>query len=69
MTQRIGILRRCTHAVDRMNIDYLIKRLIGRATCRLERGAVLSHCARIKNAAGDTDKIVVGGTAASWASF
>jgi acetyltransferase-like isoleucine patch superfamily enzyme len=43
-----------------MNIDYLIKRLIGRATCRLEQDAVLDSRARIKNARGDTDKIVVG---------
>jgi acetyltransferase-like isoleucine patch superfamily enzyme len=43
-----------------MNIDYLIKRMIGRATCRLEQDAVLGSRARIKNARGDTDKIVVG---------
>ncbi|WP_439369426.1 acyltransferase [Bradyrhizobium sp. DASA03120] len=43
-----------------MNMDYLIKRLIGRATCRLEHDAVLGSGARIKNARGDTDKIVVG---------
>ena len=43
-----------------MNIDYLIKRLIGRATCRLEHDAVLGSRARIKNARGATDKIVVG---------
>jgi acetyltransferase-like isoleucine patch superfamily enzyme len=43
-----------------MNIDYLVRRLIGRATCRLEHDAVLGSRARIKNARGDTNKIVVG---------
>jgi acetyltransferase-like isoleucine patch superfamily enzyme len=43
-----------------MNIDYLMRRLIGRATCRLERDAVLGPCAKIRNIRGDTDKIVVG---------
>jgi acetyltransferase-like isoleucine patch superfamily enzyme len=46
--------------VNRMNIDYLIKRMIGRATCRLEQDAVLGSRARIKNARGDTNKIVIG---------
>ncbi|KRR23765.1 acyltransferase [Bradyrhizobium retamae] len=43
-----------------MNVDYLIQRLIGRATCRLQRDAVLGSRARIRNIRGDTDKIVVG---------
>jgi acetyltransferase-like isoleucine patch superfamily enzyme len=43
-----------------MNIDYWIRRLMGRATCRLEHDAVLGPRARIKNARGNTDKIVVG---------
>ena len=43
-----------------MNIDYLIQRLIGRATCRLRQDAVLGSSARIRNIRGDTDKIVVG---------
>lgn len=43
-----------------MNVDYLIQRLIGRATCRLQQNAVLGPTARIRNIRGDTDKIVVG---------
>jgi acetyltransferase-like isoleucine patch superfamily enzyme len=43
-----------------MNVDYLIQRLIGRATCRLQPDAVLGSSARIRNIRGDTDKIVVG---------
>lgn len=43
-----------------MNIDYMIKRMIGRATCRLEHDAVLGPFAKIKNARGDSNKIVVG---------
>jgi acetyltransferase-like isoleucine patch superfamily enzyme len=43
-----------------MNVDFLIRRLLGRATCRLRQGAVLGSSARIRNIRGDTDKIVVG---------
>jgi len=43
-----------------MNVDYLIQRLIGRATCRLQQDAVLGSTARIRNIRGDTDKIMVG---------
>ncbi|KRQ98350.1 acyltransferase [Bradyrhizobium valentinum] len=43
-----------------MNIDYLIQRLIGRATCRLEEGAALAPSARIRNIYGDTDRIQIG---------
>ena len=43
-----------------MNVDFLIQRLLGRATCRLERDAVLKPTARIRNIRGDTNKIVVG---------
>ncbi|VIO77487.1 acyltransferase [Bradyrhizobium ivorense] len=43
-----------------MNPDYLIQRLIGRATCRLEPDAVLGRYARIRNIRGDSAKIVVG---------
>jgi acetyltransferase-like isoleucine patch superfamily enzyme len=43
-----------------MNIDYLIQRLIGRATCRLGRGAKLSRTARIRNISGDSGRIAVG---------
>ena len=47
-------------AVDGMNLDFMIQRLIGRATCRLQQNAVLKSSARIRNIRGDTDKIVVG---------
>jgi acetyltransferase-like isoleucine patch superfamily enzyme len=43
-----------------MNIDYLIQRLIGRATCRFAPGARLSGTARIRNIFGDSDRIVIG---------
>jgi acetyltransferase-like isoleucine patch superfamily enzyme len=61
MTRRVRFLRRCAHAVDGMNFHFLAQRLIGRATCRLEKDAFLSHTARIRNALGDSDKILVGG--------
>jgi len=43
-----------------MNLDYLTQRLIGRATCRLGRGAKLSRMARIRNISGDSDRIAIG---------
>jgi acetyltransferase-like isoleucine patch superfamily enzyme len=43
-----------------MNVDYLIQRLMGRATCRLQADAVLGRSARIRNIRGDTDTIIVG---------
>ena len=43
-----------------MNIDYLIQRLIGRATCQLAREAKLSRTARIRNISGDSSKIAIG---------
>jgi acetyltransferase-like isoleucine patch superfamily enzyme len=43
-----------------MNLDYLIQRLIGRPTCRLEEGAVLGSRARIRNIYGERDRIRVG---------
>jgi acetyltransferase-like isoleucine patch superfamily enzyme len=61
MTRRVGLLRRCAHAVDGINLHFLIQRLIGRATCRLQKDAFLSHTARIRNALGDSSKIVIGG--------
>ena len=61
MIKRVGLLRRCAHAVDGINLHFLIQRLIGRATCRLQKDAFLSHTARIRNALGDSDKIVIGG--------
>ncbi|MCP3384618.1 acyltransferase [Bradyrhizobium sp. CCGUVB4N] len=42
------------------NADYLIQRVVGRATCRLRSGAALGASARIRNVYGDSDKIVVG---------
>lgn len=43
-----------------MNLDLMIQRLIGRATCRLARNAVLKSSARIRNIRGDSAKIDVG---------
>jgi acetyltransferase-like isoleucine patch superfamily enzyme len=61
MMKRVGLLRRCAHAVDGINLHFLIQRLIGRATCRLQKDAFLSHTARIRNALGDSNQIVIGG--------
>jgi acetyltransferase-like isoleucine patch superfamily enzyme len=43
-----------------MNLDYLIQRLLGRATCQLSPGARLSAKARIRNIAGDSNRILIG---------
>lgn len=43
-----------------VNIDLIVQRLIGRATCELQPGAKLSGTARIRNASGDSSKIAVG---------
>jgi acetyltransferase-like isoleucine patch superfamily enzyme len=45
----------------RINIDLIAQRLIGRATCELQEGATLSRTAKIRNASGESRKIVVGG--------
>jgi acetyltransferase-like isoleucine patch superfamily enzyme len=43
-----------------MNVDYLIQRLMGRATCELSQGSRLSSSARIRNISGDSKMISVG---------
>jgi acetyltransferase-like isoleucine patch superfamily enzyme len=43
-----------------MNAHYLVQRLLGRATCVLQDGAVLTRSARIRNIRGDGHAIVVG---------
>jgi acetyltransferase-like isoleucine patch superfamily enzyme len=60
MTGLATFTRHCAHLVDGMNLHFFIQRLIGRATCRLQKGAFLSHTARIRNALGDSDKIIIG---------
>ena len=60
MSRLASLARQCRHAVDGINLHFWIQRLIGRATCRLADGAFLSHTARIRNALGDSSKIVVG---------
>jgi acetyltransferase-like isoleucine patch superfamily enzyme len=58
---RLAVLKRaCAHAIDGINLHFTIQRLVGRATCRLEEGAFLSHTARIRNALGDSNQIVIG---------
>ena len=52
--------RNCVPAVDGMNVDYHIQRLLGRATCRLGPRARLMRTARIRNIRGDIDCIAVG---------
>lgn len=44
-----------------MNLDRLIQRCLGRATCVLAPGARLGRTARIRNIVGDSDRIRVGG--------
>ena len=44
----------------RVNLDLIAQRLIGRATCEVQPGAMLSGTARIRNASGDSSKISVG---------
>jgi acetyltransferase-like isoleucine patch superfamily enzyme len=43
-----------------MNVDYQLRRLFGRATCRLGSGARLMRTARIRNIRGNSDCIVIG---------
>lgn len=43
-----------------MNFDYHLRRLLGRATCRLKSGARLTRTARIRNIRGNSDSIVIG---------
>ena len=44
----------------RTNFDLILQRLTGRATCVLHPGASLHSRARIRNACGDSNKIVIG---------
>jgi acetyltransferase-like isoleucine patch superfamily enzyme len=60
MTRIGAFTRRCVRAIDGINLHFLTQRLIGRSTCRLQKGAFLSHTARIRNVFGDSDKIVIG---------
>lgn len=60
MSRLASLARQFRHAVDGINLHFWIQRLIGRATCRLANGAFLSHTARIRNALGDSSKIVIG---------
>lgn len=60
MSSLSTLVRWCARAIDGFNLHYIVQRLIGRATCRLGRGAFLAHSARIKNALGNSDKIVIG---------
>ncbi|HEY6896904.1 MAG TPA: acyltransferase [Rhodocyclaceae bacterium] len=43
-----------------MNLDHLLQRLLGRATCVLGPGARLTRHARIRNIRGDSQSITVG---------
>ncbi|WP_377829803.1 acyltransferase [Bradyrhizobium lupini] len=60
MSSLSTLVRWCARAIDGLNLHYSAQRLIGRATCRLQPGAFLAHCARIRNALGDSDNIVIG---------
>jgi acetyltransferase-like isoleucine patch superfamily enzyme len=44
----------------RTNFDLILQRLAGRATCEMQPGAMLHPRARIRNARGDSGKIVIG---------
>jgi len=43
-----------------VNLNYLLKRVLGRATCMLAHGAVLYPEARIRNALGNSSAIRIG---------
>ena len=43
-----------------MNLDYIVQRLLRRATCQLGQGAKLGRMARIRNIAGDSKRITIG---------
>jgi acetyltransferase-like isoleucine patch superfamily enzyme len=43
-----------------INFDLILQRMMGRATCELHPGATLHVGARVRNARGDSSKIVVG---------
>ena len=43
-----------------MNLDYLLRKLLGRATCLLSPGARLMRSARIRNIRGDSRLISIG---------
>jgi acetyltransferase-like isoleucine patch superfamily enzyme len=45
---------------DYMNPHLLAQRLLGRATCRIGARSRLTHTARIRNVAGDSDRIQIG---------
>ncbi|MDH2398949.1 acyltransferase [Bradyrhizobium sp. SSUT18] len=60
MSSLSTLMRWCAHAIDGINLDYIAQRLIGRATCRLDRGSFLARSARIRNALGNSEKIIVG---------
>lgn len=55
-----AIKRYCAHAIDGVNLHLIAQRLLGRATCELDKDAFLGHTARIKNAFGDSSRITVG---------
>src|ERR1700756_3681534 len=46
--------------IRQTNLDLILQRLAGRATCELSPGATLHPRARIRNARGDSSKIVIG---------
>ncbi len=48
------------HRAHQMNANYVLKRLLGRATCVLEHAAVLHPEARVRNPSGDSRAIRVG---------
>ncbi|MBR0843851.1 acetyltransferase [Bradyrhizobium liaoningense] len=60
MSSLSALVRYGAHVIDSINLHYIVQRLIGRATCRLHQGAFLAHSARIRNALGDSDRIVIG---------
>jgi len=43
-----------------MNLHCFVQRVLGRGTCRIGARSRLSQAARIKNAAGDSDRILIG---------
>jgi acetyltransferase-like isoleucine patch superfamily enzyme len=55
-----GLISRIARKSRGFNFDVTVRRLMGRATCELDEHAVLGRAARIRNASGDSGKIVIG---------
>ena len=60
MKGRPHAVRPLLKSFRRINLDFIAQRLLGRATCVIHQGARLYRTAKIRNASGDSRKIVIG---------